>query len=262
MSSENIQHMPDVRQELSFPDVIIQQWHGTRAITETFAIDEQFLLNLPNFGTVRTGDKFTLIKNPDGSGVLRKIRTKVEPGERRIDKSYYIPKEAFVVDKPKTGINEKPLVRDFLSNWEKNELMHDEVFKAIVVWEWFIEYKGNRISINTKPGNEKQVQLLLAQMIIRGLYDKKKWWITQQIRQILGKSYYENDRNDIDANNWYLLDTTIVTRDLLFQLFSFGNKLPWMDQHNEQKVVADLLINFLNWILKQEMQNKAITATL
>jgi hypothetical protein len=53
MSHETIQDIPEVNNK-SFPDVIIKKGHGTRAITETFGINEQYFRKIPDLGTIRT----------------------------------------------------------------------------------------------------------------------------------------------------------------------------------------------------------------
>jgi hypothetical protein len=253
---EGIQQTIDTQSEWQVKKVVIKPGHGTEALVLEFWIKREYLEKLQDLGTLRAGDEFTFSKNPDGSAVMYKIRNHVWMGEKKINHRYNIPKDAIRETSPsnvtnKDTLSQKKVIKDILTPEEKEWVA--DIFDGVRVGSGFIEYKWNKISINTKPWMELDVQSLIAQMIIRARFDIKKGWIVQTIREGMGKPYYENSSNDIEAKN-RLIDTTIVKRETLAKLFSFKKPMTGPDVAQEEKVVADLLVNFVNAIVAKEIQ--------
>jgi hypothetical protein len=82
----------------SISSVTLKNNEGTSAIATELGIRESSLKALSNLGTLREGDTFTLTRNSDGNGVMKKIRNNIARGERKINESYPLPKEAIYQD--------------------------------------------------------------------------------------------------------------------------------------------------------------------
>ena len=247
---EGIQQTIDTQSEWQVKKVVIKPGHGTEALVLEFWIKREFLQQLPKLGTLRAGDEFTFSKNSDGSAVMYKIRNNVWVGEPKINQRYEIPRDAIrQTSENHETVPQARVIRDILTPEEK--VWVTDIFDGVRVGVGFIEYKWNKISINTKPWMELDVQSLIAQMIIRARFDIKKGWIVQTIRESMGKPYYENSSNDIEAKN-RIIDTTMVTKETLAKLFSFKKPLTWADIAKEERVVTDLLVNFVNGIVAKE----------
>ncbi len=72
--------------------ITISTWEGSSAVATGLGIRESFLKDIPNLWTLRAGDIFTLIRNPDGSGMLTKIRNTKD--QKNINQPYALAREA------------------------------------------------------------------------------------------------------------------------------------------------------------------------
>ncbi len=88
-------------EQVKWPEVaptestILDNEHNTLShIATKLGIRESYLSNIPNLGSLQIGDIFTLTRVSDGGGILNKIRTKVEPGQNKINEKYPLSKEA------------------------------------------------------------------------------------------------------------------------------------------------------------------------
>lgn len=231
--------------------ITIKIGEGISNISEAFHIKWSYLASLPNLGTIREWDKFSIHIDANGNIVLNKYRK--EPLQTVINENYIIPKDQIVKSIDSVKRSPKSVVRDILSADEKKGI--EDIYSQVHISPKSIEYKGNSITLNIAEGMEWEVKLLISQLIVRGMYDHKKANILLKTKnEAFGNKYYENDQWNIDAKDWFILDTTIVSEALLLKLFKFKpkqspNQLEW-----EKAVVAEILVNFVNGILKQEIK--------